>query len=52
MIPVELTEQQAQNLLTLLDVAVRASGLVNARPAAELAEVVRQAIAKATEPAQ
>lgn len=44
MITVEFSPQQIDNLLTLLDVAVRASGLVNARPAIELENIVKQAI--------
>lgn len=41
---IELTQQQAQNLLQLLDVSVKAGGLNAAAPALELATIVQTAI--------
>lgn len=41
---IELTPAQAQNLLQLIDLAVKAGGLQVAKPAYDVAAVIQQAI--------
>ena len=40
MIHVELTQEQANQLLQLIDIAVKAGGLANARVAVPLADII------------
>jgi hypothetical protein len=49
-ITLSLTQQQAANLMQLLDVATKALGLQGAVPALELAQLVQQAQQPAKEP--
>lgn len=37
---IELTTQQADNLLKLLDIAIKAGGYSNAKPAVELIDLI------------
>lgn len=41
---IELTKDQAQNLLQLIDVAVKAAGLQAAKPAYDVASIIQEAI--------
>jgi hypothetical protein len=41
---IELTKEQAQTLLQLLDIAVKAGGLQVAKPAYDIATVVQESI--------
>ena len=47
---IEFTREEAQNLLSLLDAAVRAQGLNAAQTALPLAVKVQQAVNEAKEP--
>ena len=47
---IEFTREEAQNLLSLLDTAVRAQGLNAAQTALPLAVKVQQAVNEAKEP--
>lgn len=44
-----LTTEQAQNLLQLIDLAVKAGGLQVAKPAYDLGSIIQQAINAETE---
>lgn len=41
---IEITTSQAQNLLQLIDIAVKAAGLQAAKPAYDIASIIQQAI--------
>ena len=43
MVKIELTTEQANNLLQLIDIAVKAGGIANAKVGLPLAEIIIQA---------
>ena len=51
MIKIELTTEQANNLLQLIDISIKAGGFQNAKVGVPLAEIILEA-AKATIPQQ
>ena len=49
MVKIELTTEQANNLLQLIDIAVKAGGIANAKVGLPLAEIIIQAAQQKSE---